>query len=190
MVDSGSWIPIHNFEWMSDWISEWITEYVLKFKEKWAIFNPSNKIWEIIFILKRYRWISSMTFRGYNKIAIFGLFHKWLTDALSNPCNNAVRSYLNHNYVVVACAKWWTDYLIKISLQRQRIFSRFGLWPHRLFVKWIPCHATANCAAGATICPQPRGVWIFISAHIFSGIDNLLSRGTGPVLRLQITNEV
>ena len=42
------------------------------------------------------------------------------------------------SWAVMACAKLWPDLIISFHVRATYIFTRFGLWAHKLFVKCIP----------------------------------------------------
>ena len=41
------------------------------------------------------------------------------------------------SWAVMACAKLWPDWIMKIKFKIQNVFTRFHLWAHKAFMEWI-----------------------------------------------------
>ena len=79
------------------------------------------------------------------------LFHKGIMSSLSKSRENESCSNLKDNdqirsqfctchdsSAVVACAKLWYGLIIRNTIPTRRIFTRFQLWAHKMFVRWVP----------------------------------------------------
>ena len=92
-----------------------------------------------------------------------GLFHWGHTNSKSKfwktPCcdylenNNQIWSqFCTHHdsSAVVMCAKLWLHQIIKIIIKMKRIFTRFQLWAHTTFVKWVPANKIVTSGEAQT----------------------------------------
>ena len=74
--------------------------------------------------------------------------HELIIQILKNSCcsqrisNDQIISQFctcHDSWAVMARANLWPDTNIRIKIRTTKIFTRFGLWAHKLFVKWVPC---------------------------------------------------
>ena len=80
---------------------------------------------------------------------MLGLFHKGLWadvwDIINKISsyfysNNPIRSQIctcHNSSAVVGCAKFWTDMIIIFYVRAICVYTKFELWAHKPFVKWV-----------------------------------------------------
>ena len=96
-------------------------------------------------------------YHWYQKQRTISLMHyEFITEILTNIfcCNSNSNGPIipqfctcHDSWAVMACAKLWNDRTIIVYIKAIFVDRRFGLWPYKLFVEWIPEHVGPLCAA-------------------------------------------